>query len=290
MFYQSNKNLEEENSILKRKVTSLKRLNEALKFQNTFFKISSLVLFILLGVVGVTSSVKLNVANSTISELKQSTEEITIENENLSNQFNEVSELLAKTSEIAVSLDKDNESLKEDNLSMQDELNDFRQRAELYDKYDYAIIREEDGSRTDITYDNIKSLEELSAEQGLTEDANQLILSIAMTESRGYETAENSQSTATGFGQFLSGTGKFVYTSLMDGDGIYKHSEMAKDGQTNLDMMVYYISYLDEKYHGNLSSIIDEYRGTHDSTYLAKLDKYLGKKDLSTSTIQLSKR
>ena len=184
----------------------------------------------------------------------------------------------------------DNESLKEDNLSMQDELNDFRQRAELYDKYDYAIIREEDGSRTDITYDNIKSLEELSAEQRLTEDANQLILSIAMTESRGYETAENSQSTATGFGQFLSGTGRFVYTSLMDGDGVYKHSEMAKDGQTNLDMMVYYISYLDEKYHGNLSSIIDEYRGTHDSTYLTKLDKYLGKKDLSTSTIQLSKR
>ena len=203
----------------------------------------------------------------------------------LSEEFNTTTQLLADVSEIAVSLDEDNMTLKEDNLSLQEELNIYKDREELYNKYEYALYRE-DGTRTDISYDNLKTLEEQTKEKGMTEEANDLILAIAMTESKGTESAKNINSSASGYGQFLSSTGKFVYTELL-GNETYNHSVDALDGNKNITMMVAYIDYLGEKYNGNIIAVMDEYRGIHDDTYLVKIDNYLSKKDLQLSSIKI---
>ena len=76
---------------------------------------------------------------------------------------------------------------------------------ELFDKYEYAIIDKYE-NRTDITYEQILTLEDLVKEYPIND--TDLILSIIMTESRGIETAQNSESTAKGYGQLLNSTAK----------------------------------------------------------------------------------
>lgn len=274
------------NRLEKRLTRATKRMEKLEKRNNTLV-ISNSFLLALMIITTVLMGCKFAADSFKISSLKSQNESLTEEVKLLSKEFDDASNLLADVSEIAVTLDKDNETLKEDNLQLQDELNSYKEKQELYDKYDYAIYRD-NGTRTDITYDNLKSLEELTKEKGMTEESNQLILSIAMTESKGVETAENPVSTATGYGQFLSSTGRFVYTELMGNDS-YVHSEIAKNGETNLQMMAYYIDYLDTKYNGNMVAIIDEYRGIHDESYMGKINKYLSTKELTLASIEIHK-
>lgn len=276
---------EAEFSRLERKLQKATKRAENMERHINGLLMGNAVLLALIFIISILMGCKFTADKITIATLKSENESLTEELQSVSEEFNTVSTLLADVSEIAVTLDSDNIQLKEDNMKLQEELISYQEKEELYNKYDYAIFRE-DGTRTDITYENLKTLEELTAEKGMTEESNQLILSIAMTESRGIETAENSTSTATGYGQFLSSTGKFVYTELMGNDS-YKHSEIAKNGETNLEMMVHYIDYLDIKYGGNMTAVIDEYRGLHDESYMAKINKYLAKKDLSLASINI---
>lgn len=183
--------------------------------------------------------------------------------------------MLDEVSNLVISLNKENAELRAEIVSLKEELAEYQDREEFYEKYAYALVRS-DNSRTDITYDQIKELERLCEERGLSEQAVNLILSISMVESGGDETCKNSTSTASGYGQFLSKTGKFVWTRLMKQNG-YNHSIHPFDGMTNLTMMVYYIEYLNEKYDGNMTKLIDEYRGEDDPAYRVKLNEYLKK-------------
>lgn len=184
--------------------------------------------------------------------------------------------------EINSELEEQNKSLVASNDEYCDIITRLRKREELFDKYEYAITRS-DGSRTDITYEQLKTVEQLCKEKDIDTD---LILSICMVESSGTENAKNGSSTARGYGQILSGTGEYVYEKLMKA-GNYDHS-LAYNGDLNLKMVIEYIDYLDER-NSSLYGVIENYRGDPSDldNYITKLDKYLSTKGKSVA--QLSK-
>ena len=75
------------------------------------------------------------------------------------------------------------------NRSYVDELNMFRSREELYDKYEYAIICA--GERTDLTYEEVQYAEELMLAEGLKPH---LLIGSIMVESTANPVAVNKQS------------------------------------------------------------------------------------------------
>lgn len=105
------------------------------------------------------------------------------------------------------SLDQSNAKLISDNKSLDEKLKKFEKRKELYNKYEYAIYNEAN-KRTDLTYEQIATGEELMKKEGIDPD---LLFGIIMTESNGDEKATSATSTARGYGQFLAGSGEFVY-------------------------------------------------------------------------------
>jgi hypothetical protein len=191
-------------------------------------------------------------------------------------------ELLNQNSEIVNQTNTDNS-----------ELEDLRHRAELYDKYDYAIINSMDKNlpdedrRTDITYDQIDTLESLAAQNGLSDDAVALVLAIAMNESRGQEDSKNPGSTATGYCGILDFTGKYLYEDIMGNPtGSYSH-DMCYNGYINLELSLQYIKYLNKMYGGDIMRIVDGYRGYRDAVYDSQLDANLQKAGKSLYTLNL---
>ena len=177
-------------------------------------------------------------------------------------------------------LSEQNRLLSEVSQEQREELEKLNSRVELFDKYEYAILNEL-GDRTDITYDQIVYLEDL-CENEIVDDPD-LFLAWIMTESKGVEKATNANSTAKGYGQFLNSTSKWVYEDLY-GEGKWKES-VALDGNTNLNMMVYYVNYLYAKQDCNLYKAIDSYRGAHSEAYVAKINSYLSKTGKSLDSI-----
>ena len=163
-----------------------------------------------------------------------------------------------------------NEQLKEavkSNKSYKKELSVYKEREELYNKYEYAIYY--GGERTDLTYDQIKYGEELMEEKGY--DPN-LLFSIIMTESRADETCTSTTSTAKGYGQFLDGTAKFVYEDRLE-LGTFQPS-YSLNGKTNILMMSSYLDYLINK-NSTLTGVIQNYRGKKDvSGYMREMNRF----------------
>lgn len=220
-------------------------------------------------------SIQVQELQSQIRTLEDENHQLALANTELKTDRDTSLIILEEVSKIAVELDTDNIKL----MNTIDELNDtiewYESREELFNKYEWALL---DGSnRTDITYDNILMLQNLTEEENISEDVVDLILALSMTEARGNEDAKNPESSASGYGQFLYGTAKFVYEKLMgNGSGTYTH-DMALDGELNLQMMVYYLEYLGDKYGNNITMVMDEYRGEHNLDYNRKVDRYLAK-------------
>jgi hypothetical protein len=196
--------------------------------------------------------------------------------------------------EMNTQLAEENANLKNGEVSDNEELNDLRHRAELYDKYNYAIINSmdenlpEDQRRTDITYDQIDMLETLAEENGLSEDAVSLVLAIAMNESRGQEKAKNPHSTATGYCGILDFTGKYLYEDIMgNSEGSYSH-DMCYNGYLNLELCLQYIRYLNNMFGGDVTKVVNSYRGYKDYVYDSELDANLQKAGKSLYTLNLS--
>lgn len=146
------------------------------------------------------------------------------------------------------------QSLANINKEYVDELNYFRERQELYDKYSYAII-DECGNRTELTYSQIKLAEELMLEKGYDPD---LLLGTIMVESRGNPDCVNISSGATGLGQFMNSTAEYVWCKLMGND--YYDPGIMKDPESNIRMMASYYDYL-YKTEGDTFSVIKRYSG-----------------------------
>lgn len=221
--------------------------------------------------------------NVQITELQQENNSNSNELAYITLQRDNTLNLLSQVSSIAVDLDKSNTELSTEVEQLQTAVDHYEKREELFDKYEWALM---DGTKkTDLTYEEIESLEQLVEEKGMTQDTTDLVISLAMQESRCSSNAENPKSTARGYGQILSGTGKMIYERLMGNPkGSYNH-DIAFDSETNLTMMVYYLDYLATKYDCDINLVLNEY-GDGSPSYQAKLNRYLSKVGESCQTIQ----
>ena len=73
----------------------------------------------------------------------------------------------------------------------------------------------------------------------------------------------------------------------MNMDITYVHDTVAKNGKSNLTMMVYYLEHLNDKYNGDMKCIIHEYRGERDEYYKDKVNSFLVNNDLSLDNITI---
>ena len=278
---------------MKRRLSSVRQENQSLRFKLTACLIGMVGLFVV-SVVSIATLVvdnyslrnDLTVASEKYDTLMADNQSLIAENQSLSSTYNDAVLILSDVSEIAYRLDQQNRTLNDDLNDALEKIKQYESREELFDSYEWALFRE-NGSRTDISYNDIITLEELVDEKDLSDDTVDLVLAMAMTESNGNANARNVSSSAVGLGQFLSGTGRFVYTSLM-GNDVYNHQETASDSETNLEMMVYYLEYLDVKNNHNIERVINCYRGIESPNYKYKINSYLAKNDLSLATIDIS--
>ena len=278
---------------MKRRVSSVRQENQSLRFKLTACLIGMVGLFVV-SVVSIATLVvdnyslrnDLTVASEKYDTLMADNQSLIAENQSLSSTYNDAVLILSDVSQIAYQLDQQNRTLNDDLNDALEKIKQYESREKLFDSYEWALFRE-DGSRTDISYNDIITLEELVDEKDLSDDTVDLVLAMAMTESNGNANARNISSSAVGLGQFLSGTGRFVYTSLM-GNDVYNHQETESDSETNLEMMVYYLEYLDVKNNHNIERVISCYRGIESPSYKYKINSYLAKNDLSLATIDIS--
>lgn len=224
---------------------------------------------------------ELATANTSIESYEEQVSSLTSTNEALENQVEAINARnekltsdMKEMTEVVNDLQASNDELISDNKSLGKEVKAFRKREELFNKYEYAII-DEGGARTDFTYDQIATAEELMKDRGLDPD---LLLGVAMTESGGDETCTSNESTARGYCQLLQGTAKFMYEDYAkNGKGSYDHS-MALNGKANLTIAADYWKYLSET-RSSLYSAIQGYRGRQDiSGYTGRINMFLGTK------------
>lgn len=216
--------------------------------------------------------------NDQIEDLEQSNLSYKMRNAELENLFSTTENGFIKLSQIAVDLDSSNSELKEVIEEQNKMIKHYKNRAELYDKYEFALFY--DDSRTDINYEYISSLEEMAAEKDYGLDSVVLTLAIIMTESHGKADADNPSSSASGFGQLLDSTARFTYEELLNhGKGTYK-KEYVFDPKLNLYMTITYINYLAKENNYNPMATIDDYRGFHDTEYLRMVQSYLDKAEI----------
>ncbi len=155
----------------------------------------------------------------------------------------------------------------------------IKEDEELLNKYSFALYTSS-GQRNDITPDILRLAEQMCQEQDI--NCN-LWLSLVMTESEGKANAKNRSSTATGLGQLLAGTGKYVYEDIMgNGKGTYNHS-MAYDPVLNTRMSITLLGYL-KRHRGSMYGAIQEYRGKKDiSGYTSVMNRWLSRSGMSVN-------
>lgn len=240
---------------------------KARRFKRTLNTIAISVLLCSIMLLGLSLN-EANKQNETLSnKVETLTENNKVVNANLINATGIINEL----NDVIDNQDAQLVSLSETNQSMVDELNQLRTRAELYNKYEYAIL-DENGKRTELTYEEIELGESLMLEKGYDPH---LMMGTIMVESHGNPNAVNASSGATGYGQFLNSTAKWVWTKLM-GNQDY-HSDIRKDGESNIRMMVEYYDYLYNTV-GNTFSVIKSYSGNETNEgaagYLREINKH----------------
>ena len=197
------------------------------------------------------------------------------------NKLQSFAKLNTKLRDISIQLQDENNKLVASNKKKDKELKVFRERKELYDKYEYALVS--DGKRTDITYDQIKSLQQLLKDKKVND--TDLFLSWIMTESGGKEKCTSSYSTAKGYGQILDGTSKFVYKKVMKKKSNWD-SSIAFNGEKNMELMSHYVDYLYINNGNSLLKTIKRYRGRNDvSGYVGRMNEYLKRTGKTVSSI-----
>lgn len=223
-----------------------------------------------------------NISELSSNDLQIKTTEMKEEYEyalSLMTENEKLNESIKKLTAGIVELDEENVSLVESNEKYYKELTALRERAELYDEYEYALVY--NGERTDITFDQLKTGIDICNEANISPH---LLFAFIMTESHGIESAKNPNSTATGYGQILNGTAKFVYEDLMNnGEGTFTNA-LSKDGDINIEMTARYIAYLKD-HNSNLHDIIVDYAGEDNPEYIMQIEKWLAKADTSISEI-----
>ncbi len=201
--------------------------------------------------------------------------------ETISNKYNKD---VYEAMEINKVLSEQMETLKADNIALASEYdemkvsyNELKERKELYDNYSYALMY--NGERTQLSYDELRTLESLAKEKGINPHVP---MAIGMVESKFNKECTTTNSTAKGYFQFLKGTGKFTYNNLMGRQDEYIHDVIAVDPDTSIQLVVHYLDYLYDTRDGNLYQVIKGYSGSPEpSWYIDIMNKYLNKVGLS---------
>ena len=179
-----------------------------------------------------------------------------------------------------VELDRENASLIASNEDYYNQLQVFKDRKALYDKYSYALYNKR-GERNDITFDQLVTGEDILLRVNCDPD---ILWGFIGTESGGDEDAKNPNSTATGHGQILASTGKSVYENIMgNGPGTF-NSSMLLDGDINIRIASEYLAYLKEN-SSSIYEVVDKYAGEHNEAYYKKMDETLKKGGTSLAEI-----
>lgn len=219
--------------------------------------------------------------NQIIAEMDGDIQSLEFRNASSESTIKTLNSNISKLKGVVDELDESNAALVKENEKLDKLVAKFETRAELFDKYEYAIYNKQ-GNRTDLTYKQIKTGEELMEDKGIDPD---LLFGLVMTESAGTEKAKNSTSTARGYGQLLRGTAKSMYENVLgNGRGTYNH-DMAFDGDTNILLTATYLGYLKNTCNYSLRSTIIGYRGLYDPTYFSTVDSYIKKSGNSLTQI-----
>lgn len=199
--------------------------------------------------------------------------------QSLISKNDELNEKISNLLADIVELDDQNIKLVDSNNEYYKELTTLRERSELYDEFEYVFTYE--GQRTDITFDQLKTGIDVCNENDIDPH---LLFAFIMTESHGISDAENPKSTATGYGQLLNRTAKFVYEDLMyNGEGTFKNA-ISKDGETNIEMTARYIGYLRDNTN-SVKSLIAAYAGEENPKYVATINSWLVKAGTNLETV-----
>lgn len=174
-------------------------------------------------------------------------------------------------------LDGLNESMAEKDAAYEKLVSDMENESsvkiDLIQKYSYVIdkVNPKEGFTLGMLY----YVDQLCKEKDLNPH---MVFTIFDIESDYNIDAKSSKSTATGLGQVLAGTGKLIYEGVMGNPkGSYTH-EMAKNGYTNIEIVVSYLKYLKDTY-GSVKVMINGYSGDQSGAYYnnyAQLMKSIG--------------
>lgn len=193
--------------------------------------------------------------------------------DNISARQQELDSIIAEIEEKKSELDSINNQIE----SEQDKLDTINEETSLLDSYDY-VLYDLAGNRNDMTLELVQLGVDKCKEKNINPD---LLFGIIMVESQGYASVTNSSSGAAGLGQFMPTTGKYIANTYLNID--YDHSTTPYDSSTNISMMVEYLSYLSDKYNGDIISMIKEYSGgdlNFAYSYYSKVCSAVGKDSL----------
>jgi predicted nuclease with TOPRIM domain len=255
---------------------SNKRIDKIQDRSIKLFILAFVLIFVAM-VIGVTAY---TVAKTALNNTSAQIEEMSLLMDRMYKDVNRLEDYTTKQEGI---IDQQNERIDGLTTELEDnteKLQTFEDREELYDKYENAIM-DQYGNRTDLTYAQLEFADSKMKEEGF-EDAS-LLLALVMVESRGREDAQNQTSSARGYGQIIASTAKSIYENKLS-RGAYRH-EMAYNGQLNLEMCAELLSSNMAKY-GNVTTVIDRYRGLHSDSYIALVEKQLKRGGTSLAEVQ----
>ena len=201
--------------------------------------------------------------------------EIVSENAAIVQENTDMKTVITETDATIEALKSEIKTLREDNKALTKKYNNIAADMKMVDKYKYALINEA-GKRTDLTLDEMKLGISLMEEKGYDPH---ILFSIGMVESGYNKTCTSNISTAKGYHQFLNGTAKFTYETLLgNGKGSWSPN-VAFNGETNIKMCVAYFDYLMKK-HGNFYGAVGQYcgagtkKGSFTYTYIDRMNKH----------------
>ena len=220
----------------------------------------------------------------TITEKEEDIARLQANKEELQKQLSDTQQLLSDTNGVNSKLYEDNKTLLANQDTFNDQLAAMASRLNTYERYDYAMFDTE-GKRTDMNYDYITELYELTRMSAVSDI--DFYLSWMMIESECHANSKNPSSTAKGFAQFLDSTSKSVYnTYLVDKYEIEWYPNIVIDRpDICIDMMQTYVNYLYKECGRDLNKTIDCYRGLHDTPYLNLFNKYLANSGKSIASV-----
>lgn len=239
-------------------------------------------------------SEQLKDAQNTISEqeekikkLETAAKEKDKEIKNLNSSNKELNTRATNAEAQVTTLSTDLTNLSNEYNQLDEKYQKLYEREELYDKYEYALFYNDE--RTELTYDMCKYGENLMLGYGLDPD---LLFSIGMTESEYTENCKNPDSTATGFHQFLKGTGKWVYEELGYTEE-YDHVEVQTNGYMSIECAAWYLNHLYKTRNQDIMKVIEGYRGIKNPvSYINRMNRFLSGKnktldDIAVTTLAL---